>query len=122
MISLLKRLVSEVITPGANRAILFLNSATGEPSYKDSLGVVRTLKGTDGEDGEDGVDGVDAPIYSRRYSQSGNYQYVGIAVAGSSESDPVWTIQRLTYASGVWVITQTATGVDWTNRASHTYI
>jgi hypothetical protein len=57
----------------------------------------------------------------RRYSQSGNYQYCGFAAAGSDEAASVWTIRRLTYSSGTYVITESATSVSWTGRSGHTY-
>lgn len=59
--------------------------------------------------------------YARQYASSGNYRYAGIAPLGSALSDPVWTIHRLTYASGAFVISQVATNVSWNNRASSTY-
>ena len=49
------------------------------------------------------------------------YDYLGKAVRGSSESDNVWTITRLTIASDGSSTKQTATNVNWTNRYYHTY-
>lgn len=59
--------------------------------------------------------------YSRRYDESGNYQYAGAAPNGSAEGAAVWTIRRLTYASSAYVTTQQALNVTWTGRAGHTY-
>jgi hypothetical protein len=47
--------------------------------------------------------------------------YVGKAVNDSLESDAVWTIKKLTIASDGSSTVATATDVDWTNRATHTY-
>lgn len=57
----------------------------------------------------------------RRYSQSGDYQYTGSAPAGAAESESAWTIVRIEYSSGAFVEALTASLVDWTNRATHTY-
>lgn len=57
----------------------------------------------------------------RRYDESGNVQYAGQAPVGSAEGSAVWTIRRLTYSSGVYQSTATATDVTWTGRAGHTY-
>lgn len=56
-----------------------------------------------------------------RYDESGNYQYVGDGAPGTAEGAAAWTIYRLTYASGAYVETKSATNVTWTGRAGHTY-
>lgn len=61
-------------------------------------------------------------VGERRFSESGNYQYCGQADLGASEGASVWLIRRLTYASGVYTVTQEADNVDWTGRAGHTYV
>lgn len=45
MISFLKRLAATVATPSAGKVTLFVDSATGEPSYKDDTGTVTTMRG-----------------------------------------------------------------------------
>lgn len=57
----------------------------------------------------------------RRYDEQGNFQYAGVAPKNAAETDPVWSISRLTYSLGVYVSTQVAVGVTWTGRAGHTY-
>lgn len=58
----------------------------------------------------------------RRASSSGNYVYCGQAPIGSAENALVWTIRRLAYSSGTYLSTTSASGVDWTNRLTHTYL
>lgn len=50
------------------------------------------------------------------------YSYCGLAPIGSIESNPVWTIYRITVANDGSTITQLATSVTWTGRYSHTYL
>lgn len=51
-----------------------------------------------------------------------NTNYIGRAVAGSSESSNVWTIKKYVIASdGVSITTTTATNVSWNNRLSASY-
>jgi hypothetical protein len=48
--------------------------------------------------------------------------YVGTAPLGSTPSENVWDITRTIYdSSGVRISKGTATGVNWTDRASHIY-
>lgn len=52
-----------------------------------------------------------------------NVNYLGRAVAGSSESSNVWTIKRYTIATnGIDISTATASNTSWTNRLSASYI
>ena len=63
-----------------------------------------------------------ANTITRRYDgTSATTQYAGYAASGSSESDSVWTITRLTIASDGSVTTASATNVAWSNRASVIY-
>lgn len=63
-----------------------------------------------------------ANTITRRYDGSNStVQYAGYAAAGSSESDSVWTITRLTINSDGSVTTAIATNVAWSNRASVIY-
>lgn len=54
-----------------------------------------------------------------RSSYSAPYNYIGTALAGSSESDGVWRITRI--AVGPPVVSVVATGVAWDNRTTATY-
>jgi hypothetical protein len=63
---------------------------------------------------------------SLRYDgNSDTVQYVGEAPFGSSESDPVWRIFRLTYTGGSialeWAEENDAFSHIWANRASLSY-
>jgi hypothetical protein len=53
-ITLLYSLPADIPTPPAGKATIFINLATGEPSYKDSAGVTRTLVGAAGATGAQG--------------------------------------------------------------------
>lgn len=75
-IILKKELAASIPTPDVDKASIFLDDSTGEPSYKDDAGVVHTFVGTpgstgatgpagpsgvSGEDGTDGADGEPGP-------------------------------------------------------------
>lgn len=47
----LKRTAASVPTPSAGKVSVFVNSATGEPSYKDDAGTTTSLKGATGAAG-----------------------------------------------------------------------
>lgn len=66
-------------------------------------------------------DGTGATGTSVRHdAASSTVDYVGSAEAGAADSDPVWTITRLTITSGGDVTT--ATAIDaWDNRLTATY-
>lgn len=49
MLTFLKRLAAAVPTPATNKVTVFVEDATGEPSYKDDTGTVTSLKGDVGE-------------------------------------------------------------------------
>ena len=49
MLTFLKRLAAAVPTPATNKVTVFVEDATGEPSYKDDTGTVTSLKGAPGE-------------------------------------------------------------------------
>ena len=49
MLTFLKRLAASVPTPATNKVTVFVEDATGEPSYKDDTGTVTSLKGAPGE-------------------------------------------------------------------------
>lgn len=71
----------------------------------------------------DGSQLTNLPIlsYIRRHDFNG-YDYLGYAITGSSESDSVWKITRLTISSaGVVTANQTATNVKWTDRYTVIY-
>jgi hypothetical protein len=50
-LTFLERTAASVPTPSAGKAAVFVNSATGEPSYKDDAGVTTSLKGAAGAAG-----------------------------------------------------------------------
>lgn len=53
----------------------------------------------------------------------GNINYLGRAIAGSSESANIWSIKRYTISSnGIDITTATASNSSWTNRLSATYV
>lgn len=56
MITFLKRLASAIPTPGTSKVTLFVDSDTGQPSYKDNAGVVGDFMGPQGEIGPDPYD------------------------------------------------------------------
>jgi hypothetical protein len=49
------------------------------------------------------------------------YSYCGTAPLGSAEAASVWLIYRITCYPNGTVLVQSASGVDWTNRYTHTY-
>lgn len=48
MITFLERLAAAVPTPAAGKVTVFVESSTGEPSYKDDAGAVTSLQGATG--------------------------------------------------------------------------
>ena len=52
MLTFLKRLAAAVPTPATNKVTVFVEDATGEPSYKDDTGTVTSLKGAAGAAGQ----------------------------------------------------------------------
>lgn len=53
----------------------------------------------------------------------GDTNYIGRAVAGSSENANVWGIKKyVVNSNGIDIITTTASNVSWTNRLSATYV
>lgn len=51
MLTFLKRLAAVVPTPATDKVTIFVESSTGEPSYKDAAGAVTSLKGAPGAPG-----------------------------------------------------------------------
>ncbi len=51
-IVLLEQTAASVATPGTGKVAVFVDSATGEPSYKDDAGVAASLKGAPGANGQ----------------------------------------------------------------------
>ena len=100
----------------------WLATLVGKSAYE--IAVINGFPGTEAEwlASLEGTDGVDGTIPTRRFDESGNYQYAGIAMGGSAEGDPVWMIHRLTYASEAYVETKVAVGVNWTDRYTHVYV
>lgn len=57
----------------------------------------------------------------RRHDWVSPNSYCGKAPLGSSEAASVWTIKRINVATNGSTTVTTATGVNWTNRLTHTY-
>jgi hypothetical protein len=69
-----------------------------------------------------GPQGPAAPAFNRRHSWEPPYDYLGIALLGSSENNAVWSITRLTISSaGMVTAKQKAVNHSWSNRATATY-
>ena len=66
-------------------------------------------------------DGSNLTTKIRRHSFSSSLDYNGTAPFGSSESDNVWNITRLTISPSGSTTVATATSASWTNRVSATY-
>lgn len=108
MISFLKRLAATVVTPGTGMVTVFVESSTGEPSYKDDAGAVASLKGPPG-----GTPG----------GVSGDMQ-VNTAGAFAAASGVTWASNQLlitAQAAGTTPLavkaatSQTANLTDWVN-------
>jgi len=50
------------------------------------------------------------------------YDYVGVAVQGSSVLDPVWRIRRIAPSPDGEAVSTTATGAVWNNREAEVYV
>ena len=61
MFRFIKRLASSIPTAPTGTSWFFVDSTSGEPSYKDDAGLVHSLKGADGADGAPGTGDVDGP-------------------------------------------------------------
>ena len=82
-ISLLLSLPADIPTPDVGRATIFINSATGEPSYKDSAGATHTLVGLAGSAGAAGGVGPTGPASPLFIGADGLDGQDGISVPGS---------------------------------------
>ena len=56
-----------------------------------------------------------------RHETAGGYDYTGVAPLDSSESASVWTITRITLTASPPTV-GVATGAEWVNRATETYV
>jgi len=58
-----------------------------------------------------------------RIDDTGTYTYIGLAPPGSSESETVWLIKRITNADNTVLFANGNAEYDsaWSNRASETY-
>lgn len=50
------------------------------------------------------------------------YDYIGVAVQGSSENAPVWRIRRIAPSFDGQAVSMTATNAVWTNREAEVYV
>lgn len=57
-----------------------------------------------------------------RYFSNETYRYFGTAVSGSSETDSVWTIKRITLNDNGSISTSITTDVKWTDKLTINYI
>lgn len=71
--------------------------------------------------GPTGPQGATGPAYVRQSEYSAPYSYNGKAPEGSSTSENVWTITRLTIAEDGTTTTGVATNVAWDDRATVPY-
>ena len=60
-ITLTETAEGEIPTPASGKATVFVDSLTGEPSYKDDTGTATSLKGAKGDPGEQGAAGEGVP-------------------------------------------------------------
>jgi hypothetical protein len=65
------------------------------------------------------------PAYTLRTETVGSITYVGQAAIGSSESDPVWRIRRITDTAGNLTLEYVDGNAEWDsvwdNRAGYSY-
>jgi hypothetical protein len=75
------------------------------------------------EAGVQGPPGPPGTAYERRHEfvLADLTDYMAYADAGSDEGDDVWTVTRLTIAANGTQVSVQAVGVNWTDRATHTY-
>lgn len=87
MITFLKRLAAAVSTPAAGKVTLFVDSATGEPAYKDEAGAVHSLQGEPGENGSGIFPGSSTDNALVRFDGTGGgtVQNSGVLVSDSDE-------------------------------------
>lgn len=55
-------------------------------------------------------------LLQRRFDITDPVIYIGYAVRGAADADPVWTIKRIQFIAGNPVTLQWATPVAWTDR------
>ena len=61
-------------------------------------------------------------FFIQRKHDFNTYSYCGKASSSASESDPVWSIDRIEILEDGTVIVTKAINVNWTNRYTHTYL
>lgn len=81
----------------------------------DGTGKVKRVRGA-GASLIPGSGGGGSTPGERRNDWQAPYSYCGMAPAGSAESSPVWTIDRIEVFTDGTVNVKSATGVAWTNR------
>lgn len=62
MLVMLKKAAAAIATPAANKVAIFVDSTSGEPSYKNDAGAVASLKGATGATGATGASGATKPV------------------------------------------------------------
>lgn len=92
-IRLVETAAADIPTPPANKAWIFVNSATGEPSYKDDAGATTSLKGATGATGANATDGKHAISILAGHIQpsvTGGCSAVTSAAGASGQPDSVY--------------------------------
>lgn len=101
-ISLLLALPADIPTPDVGRATIFINSATGQPSYKDDTGAVYTLVGAAGVTGASGpmglpgygFDGEEGEFLISQPGPQGNTGSIGLTGPTGLAGAPIYLIDE----------------------------
>ena len=79
------------------------------------------VTGNNGTNGSTGATGATGPVFSSRTDWVNPYDYMGVAVQGSSETTYVWTITRITVSSAGNVTTSVLYNRRWSDHLTLTY-
>lgn len=86
-ITLTETAAADIPTPAATKATVFVNSATGEPSYKDDTGTVASLRGATGANATDGKHAVPVMAGAIQPSVAGGCAALAASVSGANQPD-----------------------------------
>jgi hypothetical protein len=89
-VTLTETAAASIPTPATNKATVFVNSATGEPSYKDDTGTTTSLKGTPGANATDGKHAIPIMVGAIQPSASGGSSVVTTVAGASGQPDKVY--------------------------------
>ena len=97
--------------------------ATGATGLQGTQGVTGAtgVTGNNGTNGSTGATGATGPVFSSRTDWVNPYDYMGVAVQGSSETTYVWTITRITVSSAGNVTTSVLYNRRWSDHLTLTY-